>query len=71
MSHDKMNQLIEALRGMTASGENGFEGLIAALLGKLLDEEFVVARSGSQPGGDARSVSGVVTMQAKRYQETT
>ncbi|HOC94304.1 MAG TPA: hypothetical protein PKH33_18280 [bacterium] len=71
MSHDKMNQLIEALRDMPASGEKGFEGLIATLLGKLLDEEFVVARSGSQPGGDAHSVSGGVTMQAKRYKEST
>ena len=44
-----------------------FEKLVAMLLKSFLKTPFVVARSGDQPSGDARSVSGDVSMQAKRY----
>ena len=44
-----------------------FEELAAALLKSCLNIPFVVARSGDQPRGDARSVSRDVSMQAKRY----
>ena len=44
-----------------------FEKLVAILLKSFLKDPFVVARSGDQPSGDARSVSGNVSMQAKRY----
>ena len=46
---------------------NEFEELVAALLTFFLKIPFVVARSGDQPSGDARSISGDVSMQAKRY----
>ncbi len=44
-----------------------FEELVARLLELVLEIRFVVARSGDQPRGDARSISGDVSMQAKRY----
>ena len=44
-----------------------FEKLIATLLTSFLNIPFVVARSGAQPSGDARNLSGDVSMQAKRY----
>ena len=44
-----------------------FEKLVAALLTSFFQIPFVVARSGDQPRGDARSISSDVSMQAKRY----
>ena len=44
-----------------------FEELTAALLTSFFNIPFVVTRSGDQPRGDARSVSGNVSIQAKRY----
>lgn len=44
-----------------------FEKLVAILLTSFLKTPFVVARSGDQPRGDARSLTGDVSMQAKRY----
>ena len=44
-----------------------FEQLIAALLTAFFKTPFVVARSGDQPSGDAISISGDVSIQAKQY----
>ena len=44
-----------------------FEKFVAALLTSFFEIPFVVARSGDQPRGDARSISSDVSMQAKRY----
>ncbi len=57
----KLKNLIQSIK------PNEFEELAATLLKSLLKIPFVVARSGDQPRGDARSVSGNVSIQAKRY----
>ena len=44
-----------------------FEKFVATLLTSFFKISFVVARSGDQPSGDAISVSGDVSMQAKQY----
>ena len=44
-----------------------FEGFVAELLGALLNQPFIIARKGDQPGGDARSFDGSVRLQAKHY----
>ena len=44
-----------------------FEKLVATLLTSFFKIPFVVARSGDQPSGDAISISGEVSMQAKLY----
>lgn len=64
-------QLKSALQRMPPTGETGFEGLVARLLSDLLDETFVLARAGDQPSGDARSLLGTISIQAKRYAEST
>ena len=58
---EKLKDLIQSVK------PNEFEELIATLLTAFLEVRFVVARSGDQPRGDARSVSGNVSIQAKRY----
>ena len=57
----KLKSLIQSIT------PKAFEELTAALLTSLLNIPFVVARSGDQPRGDARSMSGNVSIQAKRY----
>ena len=61
MNWQKLKELIHKIK------PNEFEELVAALLTFFLKIPFVVARSGDQPSGDARSISGDVSMQAKRY----
>ncbi len=48
-----------------------FEKLAAALLTSFFKVRFVVARSGDQPSGDARSLTGEVAIQAKNYSNRT
>ena len=60
-SWQKLKELIQSM------GYRNFEKLVATLLTSFLQVPFVVARAGDQPRGDARSVSGDVSMQAKRY----
>ena len=64
------HELQRALQGMPPTGNDGFEGLVAFLLGEFLDERFHLARAGSQPGGDAANATGSVSLQAKRYGQT-
>ncbi|MDE0324217.1 MAG: NACHT domain-containing protein [Candidatus Poribacteria bacterium] len=61
MNWQKLKKLIQSIKPAD------FERLVATLLTSFLKDFFVVARSGDQPSGDARSVSGDVSMQAKRY----
>ena len=61
MSWQKLKELIQS------TSYSDFEKLAARLLELHLETPFVVARSGDQPRGDARSMSGAVSMQAKRY----
>ncbi len=61
--------LRKALTEMPATGEAGFEGLAALLLGALTKEKFYIARSGDQPA-DAVSFSNAYAIQGKRYDRT-
>ena len=59
-------KLKELIQSMGRDGHD-FEKLVATLLTSFLKVPFVVARSGDQPRGDARSLTGDVSMQAKKY----
>ena len=59
----KLKDLIQSIK------PKEFEKLTATLLTSFLKIPFVVARSGNQPRGDARSMPGEVTIQAKNYSE--
>ncbi len=60
----------QLLRKLTPTGKLGFEGLTARLLELLLDEKFLLARSGDQPGGDSHTPNNAVSLQCKRYTNT-
>jgi len=64
-----LQNLRNALVKMPATGERGFEGLVATLLSEVTGDQFYIARSGEQPG-DALSAGGKVAIQAKRYDKT-
>ena len=57
----KLKELIQSIK------PKEFEKLVATLLTSFFKVPFVVARSGDQPSGDAISISGEVSMQAKLY----
>ena len=57
----KLKDLIQSIK------PKEFEKLVATLLTSFFKVPFVVARSGDQPSGDAISISGEVSMQAKLY----
>ncbi len=61
MSWQKLRKEIQSIT------PDEFESLIAELLRLFLKQPFVVAGKGAQPSGDARSLDGNVSMQAKRY----
>ena len=61
----KLKYLIQSIK------PKEFEKLTATLLTSFLKIRFVVARSGDQPRGDARSLTGEVSIQAKRYSDKT
>ena len=63
-------KLKELIQSMGRDGHD-FEKLVAALLTSFLKTPFVVARSGDQPSGDARSLTGEVAIQAKNYSDRT
>lgn len=70
-----MNQeLMDALRNLHPSGQQGFEGLIAKLLEVLTGRHFYLAQSGTQLGRDM-SASGsntdVIAVECKRYGRNT
>ena len=57
----KLRDLIQSIK------PKEFEELAAVLLTSFLEDSFVVARAGDQPSGDARSLKGEVSIQAKKY----
>lgn len=61
----KLKDLIQSIK------PKEFEKFVAALLTSFLKIPFIVARSGDQPSGDARTLSGDVSMQAKNYSDRT
>ena len=65
MSWQKLKELIQKM------DYRDFEKLVAALLTSFLKVPFVVARSGDQPSGDAKSRTGEVSIQAKNYSDRT
>lgn len=69
-----MSVLARALHSLPASGEAGFEGLIAKLLTKLTEIPFLVRRSGSQQGRDLDSsvnAEECIFVECKRYQDSS
>lgn len=60
-------ELKKALQTMPEIGALGFEGLVARFLELLLNETFVLARTGDQPSGDAHNLQRNVCVQAKCY----
>lgn len=68
-----MSNLIEEfrqnIRKLGPDGDDGFEGLMAAVLGDLTKRSFALASSGSQHGRDGQSAldSGAIVFEAKRY----
>lgn len=60
-------KLRKAACQLRAEGEDGFEGLVAALFEAETGKPFYVARKGDQPVGDAYSPGAGVAVQAKRY----
>ena len=63
------HELKKLIQKMGNDGKD-FEKLVATLLTSFLNIPFVLAKSGSQPSGDARDLEGKVSMQAKRYTTT-
>lgn len=60
---------MEVLVALPNTGDNGFEGLIGALLGEITSTSFRLAASGSQGGQDGRGDGpmGAVSFEAKLY----
>ena len=71
MSWQKLKELVQSLDEQHKGRKKGeaFEKLVARLLELLLDIPFVVAKSGAQPRGDARSKASEVSIQAKNYSD--
>ncbi len=70
-----MSNLIEDfrqnIRKLNPDGDDGFEGLMAAVLGDLTKRSFALARAGSQHGKDGQSAldGGAIMFEAKRYDD--
>lgn len=61
MKFEKLKELIHSIKPID------FEKLVATLLQSVIEIPFVGARSGDQPSGDARNLTGEVSIQAKKY----
>ena len=73
MSWQELKNLIQSLDKQHKGRKKGepFEELVAKLLELLLEIPFVLAKSGTQPSGDARSITGAVSIQTKNYSDGT
>lgn len=69
-SKGRWTDLRNLLLSLKATGESGFEGLMARLLGLETESRFVLARGGDQRSGDALSIEAGVSVQTKLYKET-
>jgi len=71
MSHSTYKPLLEALRALNSTGEEGFEGLLRDAVGQLAGQRLGLNKSGPQGGGDAGSLPGQdgpqILVEAKRY----
>jgi hypothetical protein len=67
--HEALNRLKAVLLDLPDSGDNGFEGLVGALLGSVTHVSFRLAASGSQDGQDGRGDGpmGAISFEAKLY----
>ena len=59
--------LYETLQNIDATSDTGFEGFVAELFQAEIGDRFYVAKTGSQPSGDARDERGGVSIQTKAY----
>jgi hypothetical protein len=68
---DLIEDFRQNIRKLKPDGDNGFEGLIAAVLGDLTKRSFALASAGSQRGKDGQSAldGGVIVFEAKRYDD--
>lgn len=65
-----LSAISRIVRRMTATGEDGFEGLVGRCLESLVGVPFRLSSSGSQRGLDGTSVGdGAVVFEAKRYEK--
>src|SRR5689334_9947521 len=64
------SSLQKAIQAMPPTGANGFEGVIALALSRLLARQFLLSRTGDQQGIDGRDLNGAIMMQGKRYTST-
>lgn len=71
-----MSEQIESLRlnikKLKPNGDDGFEGLVAAVLSNLTKRSFAIASSGAQHGRDGQSAmdGGAIVFEAKLYEDT-
>lgn len=65
----KTADLREVVRELDNTGDDGFEGLMAAVLTDITKTSFILAKSGSQHGKDGQSAlnSGAVSFEGKLY----
>ena len=69
-SKGRWADLRKLLLSLKATGESGFEGLMARLLGVETGSRYFLARAGDQRSGDALSIEAGVSVQAKLYNST-
>ena len=67
----KLKELIQRMDKWHTGKKKGdaFEELVVTLLRLSLNLPFVRAKTGSQPSGDARSLTGEISVQAKNYSD--
>src|SRR3546814_848753 len=68
-SNAALRRLKAALLALPESGENGFEGLIATLLGSVTQVSFRLATSGTQDGQDGRGDGPMGAVSFERSEE--
>lgn len=66
---DELENLKTAICALNPTGQDGFEGFVAAILGKISGHTFRLAGSGSQHGkdGDASSQTSHISFECKLY----
>lgn len=72
--HMARRGIVDILRRLQPSGPDGFEGLVAELLGRLTGRRYYLARSGAQAGCDLssdRNRGNVIAVECKRYEAAT
>ncbi|MDP8986260.1 MAG: hypothetical protein M3N97_14725 [Pseudomonadota bacterium] len=68
---DLLEELRQSVRKLPPEGDDGFEGLMAAVLSDLTKRTFALASAGSQHGKDGQSAldGGTIAFEAKRYDD--